>query len=66
MNVIYTQANCPKCKILKKKLDDKNVQYTECSDVNILVSKGVEFTPMLEVDGDIMNYSAAVKWVNEV
>ena len=66
MNIIYTQENCPKCKILKKKMDDKHVEYVECSDVNVMVSKGVEFTPMLEVDGQMKGYSEAVKWVNEV
>lgn len=66
MNVIYTQENCPKCKILKKKLNDKGVEYTECSDVSVLMSKGIEFTPMLEVDNDMMSYTDAVKWVNEV
>ena len=66
MNIIYTQENCPKCKILKKKMDDKHIEYVECSDVNVMVSKGVEFTPMLEVDGQMKGYSEAVKWVNEV
>ena len=66
MNVIYTQENCPKCKILKKKLNDKGIEYTECSDVSVLMSKDIEFTPMLEVDNNMMSYTDAVKWVNEV
>ena len=66
MTVIYTQELCPKCKVLKKKMDNKNIQYTECDDVNVLISKHVEFTPMLEVDGAMMDYTEAIKWVNEV
>ena len=66
MNVIYTQDNCPKCKILKKKMDDKNIQYTECKDINIMLSKGIEFTPILEINGQLMKYADAIKWVNEV
>lgn len=66
MTVIYTQELCPKCKVLKKKMDGKSIQYTECDDVNVLISKHVEFTPMLEVDGVMMDYAEAIKWVNEV
>ena len=63
---MYTQDGCPKCKILKKKLQDKNIQFSECSDVNVMMSKGVDFTPMLEIDGKMMDYATAVKWANEV
>lgn len=63
---MYTQNGCPKCKILKKKLQNKNIQFTECSDIDVMTAKGVDFTPMLEVDGNMMDYSTAVKWVNEV
>ena len=65
MNVIYTQNGCPKCRVLKKKLDEKYIQYSECDDINILIAKSIEFTPMLEVNGKIMDYSDAIKWVNE-
>jgi len=66
MIVIYTQEFCPKCKVLKKKMDSKNIQYTECSDVDILISKNIELTPMVEIDNTMMNYAEAIKWVNEV
>lgn len=65
MNVIYTQNGCPKCSILKKKLDNKNIKYTEYSDIDVLTSKGIEFTPMFEVDGKMMDYADAIQWVNE-
>lgn len=65
MIVIYTQDGCPKCNILKKKMNNKNIEYTECNDVDILISKGIEFTPMLEVENKMMDYTNAVKWVNE-
>ena len=66
MVVIYTQDLCPKCKVLKKKLDSKNIEYVECDDVNTLISKNIDLTPVLEIDGNMMNYSEAINWVNEV
>lgn len=62
---MYTQEYCPKCKVLKQKMDTKNIEYSECSDRDILFSKGIDFTPVLMVDGQMMNYGAAIKWVNE-
>ena len=58
------QEKCPKCKILKKKLDAKNIPYQECNDIQIMSEKGIEFTPMTEIDGKLLDYATAVKWVN--
>ena len=65
MITVYTQEFCPKCTILKKKLDGKNIEYVECRDKDVLISKGIEFTPMLAVNEDMMTYSEAMKWVGE-
>lgn len=64
MIILYSN-DCPKCKILKFKLDTKNIQYDLCSDIDIMQSKGFQSTPMLEVDGEIMNYLNAINWVKE-
>ena len=66
MITVYTQDNCPKCKILKKKLDGKNIEYVECNDIDIMLTKGVESVPVIELDGNMFDYANAVKWVNEV
>lgn len=64
MTILYSN-DCPKCKILKFKLDTKNIQYNLCSDIDIMTSKGFQSTPMLEVDGKTMNYLDAINWVKE-
>lgn len=60
--VLYT-TNCPKCKILKEKLDAKQIQYEICDDVDKMLDKGFMQAPMLEVDGTSMNFAEAVKWL---
>jgi len=62
MIILYSN-DCPKCKILKLKLDSKNIQYTLCSDIDIMVSKGFQSMPMLEVENIIMDFNEAIKWV---
>ena len=63
--VLYTTA-CPKCKILKSKLDDKGIEYEACNDVETMVNLGMTTVPVLVVDdGEPMNYSQSIKWVSE-
>lgn len=65
MNVVMYSTGCPKCKILKKKLDEKKVVYEEETDVEKMKSKGIDRVPVLEVDGKLFSYSEAVKLVND-
>ena len=62
MITLYSN-NCPKCKILKLKLEDKNIQYNLCSDMDIMISKGFQAMPKLEVNNEVMDFNEAVKWV---
>ena len=65
MKVILYSTGCPKCKILTQKLNDKNVKYDVVNDVDTMLSKGFETVPMLEVDGNVMDFLTANKWINE-
>ena len=65
MSVIMYTTGCPKCKILKKKLDEKKVEYEEETDVEKMKSIGIDRVPMLSVDGKLLSYLEAVKLVND-
>ena len=56
-------TGCPKCKILIKKLDEKNIKYEECNDTVIMKAKGIQFLPVLEVDGILLDFKQATEWV---
>lgn len=62
-NVLYT-SHCPKCKVLEAKLKQKNVQYIECDDVQVMIGKGIKSAPQLEVNGVMMDFMTAVKYIN--
>ena len=64
MVTLYT-IDCPKCKILEKKLADAGIEFEVCKDVELMTSKGFDFMPVLEVNGNIMNSDAALRWVAE-
>jgi len=65
MNVILYTIHCPKCDILEQKLNMKNISFTICEDVSVMQAKGIDAVPVLEVDGNLLGFSDAVKWVNQ-
>lgn len=65
MNIILYTTHCPKCNVLKAKLDDKNINYTEVTDINIMKAKKILMAPILEIDGQFLEFKSAVDWVNQ-
>lgn len=67
-DVIFYTIGCPKCNILETKLKEKNISFTTVSDEKDLIAKGFgdKTFPLLEVNGNIMGFSQAVKWVNNL
>lgn len=63
MPILYT-IGCVKCNILKDKLDAKNIAYETVTDQEIMKEKGIDKLPVLEVNGELMEFSAANNWVN--
>ena len=62
---LYT-TDCPKCRLLKKKLDQKKVKYNEVTDVQEMISKGFKSVPILEIDGENFSYEEAVAYLDKV
>lgn len=63
--VLYT-IDCPKCKVLETKLNSKNIPYEVFKDKDKMIKKGLSTMPVLEVDGRLLDFGQAVKWINEV
>lgn len=66
IKVTFYSNDCPRCKILQQKLDEKGVMYEKVSDVEIMKQKGFMSVPVLEVDGKIMTYLEAINWIKGV
>ena len=65
MITVYTKEGCPKCKVLKMKLAQKNIEYKEISDLNLMISMGIKSAPHMDVDGTMYDFPEAIKYVNE-
>lgn len=65
MNIILHSTGCPKCNVLKKKLAEKQIEYTENNDTAVMSSLGIDQVPILSVDGELLGFAEATKWINE-
>ena len=59
---LYT-THCPKCKVIEKKLAQKGIEYTEVTDKDAMINRGFKSAPVLEVDGKILNFGDANRWI---
>ena len=50
MKIILYSTGCPKCKVLKHKLEEKGIAYTENNTVDEMLSLGIVQVPVLSVD----------------
>ena len=63
--IILYSTNCPKCKVLIQKLNEKNIPYIICDDIDIMLTKGLTSVPAIEKDGSLMGFKEAMKWAND-
>ena len=63
--VILYEHGCPRCKVLKMKLNQKGVEYEVINDIEVMKAKGFNEAPKLEVDGVIYGFKEAVDWLKE-
>lgn len=65
MEIILYSTNCPKCKILEKKLTEKNIKFTKNNNVIEMTELGIDQVPVLSIDGKLLSFVEANKWINE-
>ena len=67
MIVLYS-TDCPRCKVLEKKLGQKNIDFTinkNTDDImNVAHKTGFISAPLLEVDGQVMGFEQANQFIN--
>lgn len=59
----YIGNGCNKCKILLAKLDEKGLEYEKLDNMQELIDLGFKTVPVLEVDGEYMDFGKAMKWI---
>ena len=65
MNITLYSNNCPRCNVLKKKLDNLGIDYSINSDLDSMIEKGFSQVPVLEVDEKIYYFTEANDLIND-
>lgn len=63
--VILYEHGCPRCKVLKMKLDQSGIEYETVNDIEIMKAKGFNEAPKLEVGDVVYGFKEAVDWIKE-
>ncbi len=63
-SIMLYSNGCPKCNVIKNKLNAKNVSYVENNNVEELVSLGIQTLPVLKVGNEFLSFAEANAWVN--
>lgn len=65
MSIVLHSTHCPKCRVLKSRLKETNIDFEENNDIKIMERKGYTMAPVLEIDGVAYSYKEAIEWIKE-
>lgn len=65
MKAILYSTHCPCCAALEERLRQAEIEYTVVSDTEQILALGITHVPVLEINGQQMNYPTAIRWLNE-
>ena len=65
MEIILYHTDCPKCKILQQKLDQKQIKYKSITNIEEIINLGYSSVPILQVNKTTYTFSEAIKLLKE-
>ena len=65
MKITLYSNYCPCCEVLASAFDAAGLHYDVITDVDQMLALGITHLPMLSVDGEMLNYPAALAWLKE-
>ena len=70
MKITLYSNDCPRCRVLEKKLEQKKIDFEvnkSLEDILEIASKvNMSSAPLLEVDGEVMGFEQANKYINSL
>lgn len=64
-SVVLYSTGCPRCDVLEKKLSTKGIEFDYVGDVDTMQEMGILEVPVLSVNGKLMSFVEANRWINE-
>ena len=66
MKIVLYSTGCPRCNVLETKLKNKGIDFEEINDTELMINKGFDSVPVLEVDGNYMDFGKANEFINSL
>lgn len=66
MKIVLYSTGCPRCNVLETKLKNKGIDFEEVNDEDIMINKGFDSVPILEVEGNYMDFGKANEFINSL
>lgn len=63
--IVLFSTGCPKCSILKKKLEQKGIVYQGNNSVEEMLGIGITQVPVLKIGSRLLEFADANDWVNK-
>ena len=65
--VLYSSSTCPKCKVIKMKLEKAGIEYTVNENVEEMQKLGIKTLPYLQIsDGTLLDFAGAIAFIKNV
>lgn len=61
--IFYHTQTCPQCKMVEMQLKNKHIEYESIEEIDDIIAKGIDHTPALEVDGEILFGKDIINWI---
>lgn len=65
MSITLYSTGCPKCNVIKKKLEEKNISFEENASVDEMLMLGITHVPVLKIGDELYEFSRANEWINQ-
>lgn len=64
MDITLYSIGCPKCTVLKRKMDNKKISYNYINSLDAVIERNFQEVPQLEIDGKVFSFNDARKLVD--
>lgn len=63
MKIILYSTGCPMCRALERQLTKRNIEFEVNTNESEMIDRGLHSAPALDVDGELMDFTAAMNWL---
>ena len=64
---VYSSSTCPKCKVLKTKLDKAGIEYQVNENIEDAKALGIKTLPYVQLqDGTLLDFGKAIAFMREM